>query len=370
MNKKSMKWSAAILSAGLLVGNTSFLSGQSEAVVAAATSVQASDVVMKYNGKTLSAPGKLVNGSTMIPISVLRDDLGLKLSYKAGKGVKTYTVGSGVTQMKLEVTEYGINTRINDRYIGDNNTSYESYEAKNINGKLYVPYRVLKEYLGFQGSYNSSSKTLTLKKQQQNKVTITSETISDSNNNATIDIRYPKLSGLANAEAQEAINKTFKDKAEAFAAEAKKKAKDRDAEFEQPYEFHGTFLVTFNRDGVLSIATDLYEYVGGAHGMTYREGFTFSLKDGKQLTLDDLLHSSDAAKKKLDQMLQKETDADNFNFGFNGLKEDPDFYVSENGLTVFFQIYEITSYAMGFPTYTFSFADLLPKGTDPFAAAR
>lgn len=103
MNKKSMKWSAAILSAGLLVGNASFLSGQSEAVVAAATSVKASDVVMKYNGKTLSASGKLVNGNTMIPISVLRDDLGLKLSYQAGKdGFKTYTVGSGVTQMKLK----------------------------------------------------------------------------------------------------------------------------------------------------------------------------------------------------------------------------------------------------------------------------
>lgn len=368
MNKKSMKWSAAILSAGLLVGNSSFLSGQSEAVVAAAISVKASDVVMKYNGKTLSASGKLVNGNTMIPISVLRDDLGLKLSYQAGKdGFKTYTVGSGVTQMKLEVSEYGINTYINERYIGNNSIQYE---AKNINGKLYVPFRVLKDYLGIQGSYNASAKILTLKKQQQNKVNISSETISDSNNNATIDIRYPQVSGLVNKEAQEAMNKTFKDKAEAFAAEAKKKANDRDAEYERPYEFHGTFLVTFNREGVLSIATDLYEYVGGAHGMTYREGFTFSLKDGKQLTMDDLLHSSDAAKKKLDQMLKKKTTADKYNFGFNGLKEDPDFYVSENGLTVFYQIYEIASYADGFPTYTFNFADLLPKGTDPFAAAK
>lgn len=368
MNKKSMKWSAAILSAGLLVGNASFLSGQSEAVVAAATSVKASDVVMKYNGKTLSAPGRLVNGNTMIPISVLRDDFGLALSYKAGKnGTKTYTVGSGVTQMRLEVSEYGISTYINERYIGNNSIQYE---AKNINGKLYVPYRVLKEYLGFQGSYNSSAKTLTLKKLQQNKVSISSETISDSNNNATINIRYPKLSGLANKEAQESINKTFKDKAEAFAAEAKKKATERDSEYEQPYEFHGTFLVTFNREGVLSIASDLYEYVGGAHGMTYREGFTFSLKDGQQLTVDDLLHSSDAAKKKLDQMLKKQTAADKYDFGFNGLKEDPDFYVSESGLTVFFQLYEIASYADGFPTYTFSFADMLHEGTDPFAAAR
>lgn len=82
---------------------------------------------------------------------------------------------------------------------------------------------MLKDYLGFQGSYNASAKILTLKKQQQNKVNISSETISDSNNNATIDIRYPQVSGLVNKEAQEAMNKTFKDKAEAFAAEAKKK---------------------------------------------------------------------------------------------------------------------------------------------------
>lgn len=366
---KGMKWSAAVLAAGILIGNAGILGGQQVSAAAAKAAVkqttQQPGVVLKYNGKTLTLQGKLVAGSTMIPVSVLRDAVGLPLTYNPG--TKTYTVGSGITKLNLEVSEYGVSPYINGRYLGDNSNNYD---AKNIGGKLYVPFKLLSDYMGFQGAYNPSLKSLTISKRQQNQVTITSETISKSDTNATILVHYPKLSGLSSTDAQDVINKVFKDKADAFVAEAQAKAKKRDGKVEHSYEFDGTFLVTFNREGVLSIVTDSYEYTGGAHGITAREGFTFSLKDGKQLSLDSLLNSSSGAKNKLDKMLKEKANKDGNNDGFNGLKEDPDFYVMENGITIFFQQYEIAPYAAGFPTYTFNFNDLLPKGTDPFAAAK
>ncbi|WP_167527153.1 PdaC/SigV domain-containing protein [Paenibacillus cellulositrophicus] len=365
---KGMKWGAAVLAAGVLIGNAGVFGGSQVSAAASKPVVKPAaqpGVALKYNGKVLSLQGKLVDGVTMIPVSILRDAAGLPLSYNPG--IKTYTVGSGVTKLNLEVSDYGVSAYINGSYVGDNSNSYD---GKLIDGKLYVPFKLLNDYMGFQGVYTASSKTLSLSKRQMNQVTISTELIKASDANATILIRYPQLSGLANADAQETINKVFKDKAEAFATEAKAKAKKRDAKVEHPYEFDGTFLVTYNRQGVLSIVTDSYEYTGGAHGMTAREGFTFSLKDGKQLTLDSLLHNSADAKTKLDKLLKQKATKDGFTDGFNGLKKDADFYVKESGLTIFFQQYEIGPYAAGFPTYTFNFSDLLPKGTDPFEAAK
>lgn len=367
MNKQ-MKRAAAVIVAGVLITNVGILNeaNAAQSVVKSVVKETAqTSVTLKYNGKVISLQGQLIGGNTMIPISILRDTVGMPLTYDAK--TKTYHVGTGITKLSLQVSEYGVSTYINDYYIGGNSSKYE---AKNIDGKLYVPFKVLNEYMGFQGSYHAASHTLNLTKRQTNNIQITSETISPQDKNADILIRYPQLSGLSNTDAQEAINKVLKEQAESFAADAKTKSQKRDSELERKYEFDGTFLVTFNREGVLSIVTDYHEYLGGAHGSTLRKGFTFSLKDGKQLTINDLLSSSTDAKKKLNTKLKENIKKDGYADVFNGLKEDPDFYVKETGLTIFYQQYEIAPFAVGFPTYTFRFSELLPKGTDPFAAAK
>lgn len=367
MNKKIKRAAAAIV-AGALITNVGMLSEANAAqsgVKSVVKETTQTGVTLKYNGKVLSLQGQLIGGNTMIPISVLRDTVGLPITYDAK--TKTYHVGTGITKLSLQVSEYGISTYINDYYIGNNSNNYE---AKNIGGKLYVSFKVLHEYMGFQGSYHVASHTLNLTKRQTNNIQITTETISTQDKNADILIRYPQLSGLSNRDAQKAINKVVKQQAESFAADAKTKSQKRDSELERKYEFNGNYLVTFNREGVLSIVTEHDEYRGGAHGSTLRKGYTFSLKDGKQITINDLLHSSMNAKKKLNTKLKENIKKDGYADVFNGLKEDPDFYVKETGLTIFYQQYEIAPYAVGFPTYTFRFSDLLPKGTDPFAAAK
>ncbi|MFD1910566.1 hypothetical protein ACFSQ7_51290 [Paenibacillus rhizoplanae] len=37
---------------------------------------------------------------------------------------------------------------------------------------------------------------------------------------------------------------------------------------------------------------------------------------------------------------------------------------------LFFQLYEYTAYAAGFPEFTFGFKELLPDGSSPFAALK
>ncbi|MCL2563658.1 MAG: DUF4163 domain-containing protein [Oscillospiraceae bacterium] len=47
-----------------------------------------------------------------------------------------------------------------------------------------------------------------------------------------------------------------------------------------PYQINGTFTTTYNAHGVLSFYTDVFLYVGGMRGITYRYGSTFAVGDG------------------------------------------------------------------------------------------
>lgn len=369
--KKTMKWSAAVLAAGVILGGANVTGGTLAHAAAAKPAVKQAvqpSVVLKYNGTTLTQQGKIVNGITMIPVTVLRDSLGLPLNYNPG--TKTYTLGSGTAKLSLEVSEYGVTSNLNGYYIynyGDYGANaVDVYESKNINGHLYVPFKVLNDFMGFKGVWNPSLKSLDISKQTMNSINISNETLTKSNKNASIVIHYPQVSGLPD-DVQSKINKVFKDDAEAFAADSEEQASHRDGKVEHMYEFIQSFAVTYNREGILSVVTDKYGYTGGAHGGTFRDGMTFSLKDGKQLGLADVLKAAPDYKQKLDAILKQKTKKVTFDEKGAGLSETPGFYVSEGGITIFYQQYEIAPYAAGLPTYTISFGDLLPKGTNPFA---
>ncbi|MDR0268878.1 DUF3298 and DUF4163 domain-containing protein [Paenibacillus sp.] len=365
---KGTKWGAAVIAAGVLLGGIGVTGGVSvQAAAVGKTAVKQSSqpsIVLKYDGKTLTQQGKIVNGITLIPLTVLRDDLGLALSYNPG--TKTHSVGSGTMRLNLEVSEYGVGTNLNGYYLesyGDSNI----YEARNLDGHLYVPFKVLNDYMGFKGVWNPSLKSLELSKQDMNKINISSETITKTNKDASIVIHYPKVSGLPD-DVQQKINGVLKEQADKFATYSEEQASKRDGSIEEhTYDFVQNFVIAFNREGVLSIVTDQYSYTGGAHGSTLREGSTFSLKDGKQLELSGLLKAAPDYKQKLAKMLKQKAKDIAFDDATVGLNKKPDFYLKEGGFTVFYQQYEIAPYAAGFPTYTFSFDEVLPQGTDPFA---
>ncbi|HEY2494413.1 MAG TPA: DUF4163 domain-containing protein [Paenibacillus sp.] len=365
---KGMQWSAALLAAGVLLAGSGLTGGTSAYADTTGTnivkqSVQQPAVVLKYNGKTLTQQGKIVNGNTMIPITVLRDALGLPLSYKPS--TKTYSVGSGPMKLNLETSQYGVSTNLNGYYIYSNSSKYE---AKNLDGHLYVPFKLLNDYLGYQGVYSSSLKSLEISKRVMNDISISSVTLNKSNKNASIQIQYPQISGLTD-KAQQAMNAMFKQKSEEFATESENQAKNRDGSVEEHmYDFRQDFVVTFNREGVLSVVIDQSSYTGGAHGSTEREGLTFSLEDGQQLELGDLLKTTPNYKQKLDKMLKERTKKESFPDVSAGLNDKPDFYVQEGGIAIFYQQYEIAPFAAGLPTFEFNFSELLPKGINPFTS--
>jgi hypothetical protein len=359
--EQARKWGAGMMAAGLLLCGGLLPAGTSQAAAAKTVAkTDQSQVILKLNGSITQQTGIFSGGKVWIPVSFLRDSLGMPVSYD--KTDKTYSVGKGNTLTKLMVSDYGISISVNNYFLGD-------YEGKNINNRLYVPFELLSDYLGYRGDWSPSTGRLNVMKQVQNNITIKTESYIKEREDAPIKLDYPQVSGLASAEAQKTINDTIKQTILNYAADAEKQIANK-SEDDRPYDFEGGYVVTYNQDGVLSLVTEQYGYTGGAHGMTYRNAFTFSLKDGKRLLLGDLFGANPNYKKELNAKVAKLIKNDGYLGGFTGLNTEKYFYLKEGKVVLFFQLYEYTAYAAGFPQFTFTFKELLPDGSSPFAALK
>lgn len=361
---------AAILAVGLLCGGSWVPANSGYAASAKASSSASSStnkqarvnnsVTLQYEGKTSTLRGMLLEGRSWIPVAFLRDDLKLPINYNPVS--KTYTVGEGYRQLNITQYEGGITSYVNSYYIGEP-------AAKNINGRIYIPFQWVKNYLGYQGKWDASAKLLKIEKAQENKVTIVTSGYDKDSEQASIHLKYPQLKGNENKDAETAINERIKEDVNLFRENMEKQLKERESQDVEsnPYAFESSYIVTYNQNGVLSLLTEQYENLGGAHGMVMRKGYTFSLKDGKLLTLDDLFGENKNYSKQLNSKINGKLDQFPGYFGgFKGLSSQPDFYVEPDNLKVFFQLYEYTPYATGFPEFSIPFNELMPKGSSPF----
>ncbi|WP_348624059.1 DUF4163 domain-containing protein [Paenibacillus peoriae] len=363
MSKHAKKWGSALLVAGILAGVAVVPVSYIQAASTKQATTQQPGITIQWNGKTLPAKGVQVNGSTMVPVAALRDSLGIPVSYDAK--TTTYTVGSGYNKLYIMASS-------SDAYVNVNGINTRSMDAKQIAGKLYIPMSLLKDYLGIDAQWNAGQKTVTLSKSQLNPITIASQTLpASSNAKVSYKIKYPQISGSKlNPEAQQAINHVLKKHAEGILAAGKKIMAEGEATTERPYEFGNDFAIAYNKDGILSVIMQDYSYTGGAHGMTARKGYTFSLADGKLLQLSDVLKANPNYKKFLNADLKKKVDAIQAGEGFGKFKElaaDQNFYVTSSGVTIVFDLYDYAPYAYGIPEFTYSFGQLLPQGGKPFA---
>ncbi len=346
--------------AGVLL--TSFgYTGQATVFAAQTTkkTVEQTSVILKWKGKTLSQKGLISQGNTLIPVTVLRDQLGLPLSYNPG--TRTYSLGSGYKQLNMDVSEYGVNANVNNYYIYD-------YEVKNIGGKIYIPFKLLSDYLGIQGVWNPSLRSLSITPRVENDIKIVTELLETKTKDTLFLMRYPTVSGLGDKEVEKNINAVLEKHKTQFIEDSKEQEKKRDSSVDYMYQAFQNFVVTYNENDMLSLAIDQYSYTGGAHDSTIRTGFTFSLKDGKVFTLEDLLkEKSPNYKVELDKLVAKDLKDINGYYGtFKGLNADAEYVIKPDGLAVFFQQYEYTPFAAGIPTFLIPYNQVLSKGTSLF----
>lgn len=320
---------------------------------------QNQQVKLFWGGQELKDKGLLIQGKTMIPVSALRDDLKLGVSYDAES--LTYTINGGQNKVRIyDGSDEELFLNVNQVYM-------KGMEGTKKNGKLYIPIGVVKNYLGIQAAWDGVSKQVRMSAGQNEPLKWSTEPVLQKEESTVeYDIHTLKLEGDYPGIAK--INEILKKRAEELAAASKESVKTGGPTADHPFQFENNYLVTDLQADVVSLVVDEYGYLGGAHGMTVRKGYTFSLKDGQLLKLEDVLGANPNYLKALnDKLTPQVTNHGGYLGDFKGIGKDQDFYLSPAGVVIFFQQYEYTAYAAGIPEFVFPYSSLLPQGKAPFS---
>ncbi|HPU58463.1 MAG TPA: DUF3298 and DUF4163 domain-containing protein [Candidatus Avimonas sp.] len=192
-----------------------------------------------------------------------------------------------------------------------------------------------------------------------------------------LKIQRPVVQLYFNKSAQNRINQHYFAKANSFYRTAYSELYPQAVKLyreskESGFPFHAfeaimQFEITFNERCHLSSYSDSYQYTGGAHGTTLRSSETFSLKTGKKLALSDLFPKDFNYRGFLlgqiitqaDEIMEKEQ------IFFDDYRElivqnfnPSSFYLSPEGLVIYYQQYDIAPYASGIIEFTIPYSVL------------
>ncbi len=119
-----------------------------------------------------------------------------------------------------------------------------------------------------------------------------------------------------------------------------------------PYSFDCNYEITYLDNNTISILLDYYEFTGGAHGMPFRQAYTFDLNTGTQLQLKDIMDMSEAdivtfVKEAFKKNIKQ--NRDNYFAGAEEIVDSEyfvyDFYIQPNKIVFFTQTYLLEPYA-------------------------
>ncbi|NLW25592.1 MAG: DUF3298 and DUF4163 domain-containing protein [Clostridia bacterium] len=164
-----------------------------------------------------------------------------------------------------------------------------------------------------------------------------------------LDVVYPVVWGLADYRVQEKINYDILQTVYYLLR--------KQGYYENPQTtVTGTYELKNNQRGILSLSIINYAFSGGAHGMTYIKSLTFNVRTGRVYKLADLFIRGSDYVERLSEIVKRqieERDIPVIN-EFESIDPKQDFYISDKALVLYFQLYELTPYAYGFPYFPIS----------------
>jgi len=127
------------------------------------------------------------------------------------------------------------------------------------------------------------------------------------------------------------------------------------------FEAYVDYFITFNQNCVISLYFDQYEYAGGAHGLTVRYSDTWDLQKSKRMDLSELFphrtNYRDFVIHAIDKQIETEIAKGNSTYfeDYSKLVRENfkanNFYLTKEGVVIYFQQYDIAPYSSGLPTF-------------------
>ena len=99
---------------------------------------------------------------------------------------------------------------------------------------------------------------------------------------------------------------------------------------------------------IVSLTQKIYQFTGGAHGMTWQTGHTIDLVSAQRLLLPDLFRTGSNYAERLNRFVREQGAAKNLPmWEYKGIGTDSAFYLNDDGIVLFFQPYEVAPYSEG-----------------------
>ncbi|MBE6071476.1 MAG: DUF3298 and DUF4163 domain-containing protein [Clostridium butyricum] len=191
----------------------------------------------------------------------------------------------------------------------------------------------------------------------ENKIEINERVITNDYKYLKENIKIPKLKNDLFKEKIELINNSIAKDILPKVSEAEKISKEY---FDNatgiipkfPFEIESVYTITLNNPKLISIYNDYYEYLGGAHGMTTRTSYTIDKENIRLLKLQDLFKKEYSYKDVINNEIIRQIKLNPdiyFNSGndFKGIGDNQNYYLDNNNLIIYYQLYEIAPYVAG-----------------------
>lgn len=118
------------------------------------------------------------------------------------------------------------------------------------------------------------------------------------------------------------------------------------------------YRITYYTDKYLSILKEGYEYMGGAHGMPYRDVLIFNMETGEEVRGEELFAADREAFRQIRRdafaaVIDQGTEAGYWEDALDIVEQTEDYYengyyLTEDGVTFYYSPYELAPFAAGF----------------------
>ncbi len=187
-------------------------------------------------------------------------------------------------------------------------------------------------------------------------------------------IEYPRFRYPSDQGEPDEINEWYRNQAKVlqrqYETELYREAAELyDYSMKNQYPFHmfdavDSYEITCNMDDIISLYYDHYTYTGGAHGGTVRRSDTWNAADGSRIDLYQYAHDPTVFRAEIlndirEQIALQIERGENMYFeDYPQLIEEyfnpESFYLTPEGIVIYYQQYEIAPYASGIPEFNIS----------------
>jgi len=195
-------------------------------------------------------------------------------------------------------------------------------------------------------------------KSMAQEISITDMVIKEDYEALKMDITFPLIQGIKDKQVEEKINQTiqkdvlnFKKMLQTESEEYLQGAKEEKWEIRK-YEAFAYYIVHYQKDDLLSLSVFYYSYTLGAHGHTLQRAYNFNLLNGEEILLSDILKEKKDYVKIINQEIKRQIELNPQEYFsewsvFQSISDEQPFYLIEDGIVVYFGLYEIAPYSSG-----------------------